>query len=199
MPRKKVKTQRQKVRPARRDRPGAQAPPEPLPHEKVGLTEQQYTFCLEYLANGFNASAAYKKAHPGVTDGTARTEGWRSLTNPDIRAFLKQRMDGPWKARQLDGEEALALVAGDAVADVRLLYDAKGAFLKPQDWPDEIAQSVEAIEFNEDGSVKKVKLAGKLAARRIILEQTGKLKTGDTGIDQLAAALRETMTQHTKP
>jgi hypothetical protein len=52
------------------------------------------------------------------------------------------------------------------------LFDEQGNILLPHLWPDELANSVEAV----DVKAGKVKLASKSTARRIILEQTGKLK-----------------------
>jgi flagellar capping protein FliD len=58
-------------------------------------------------------------------------------------------------------------------------------------WPDEIANSVETIDFYENGGVKRVRLASKATARRTILEVSGKLKSqpGDS-MDALAEAIR---------
>ena len=78
---------------------------------------------------------------------------------------------------------------------IRLLFDENGALLNPQDWPDEIASSVEAVDLKN----RKVKLASKLAARRIILEQTGKLKrAADGGLDALAEAMRANLARYSK-
>ena len=46
-------------------------------------------------------------------------------------------------------------------------------------WPDSITMSVKAIQPGPFGT--KIVLNDKLAARRIILEQTGKLKGGGAG------------------
>ena len=141
-----------------------------------GLTVAQYAFALAYVGNGFNAAAAYRAAHPNVTNGTASVEGHRTLVNPKLRKHISERLDEHWKAEHMNGDEALARVAQDARADIRLLFDGQGELLKPHDWPDEIAGSVEALDVRTG----KVKLASKTTARRIILEQTGKLKTGLT-------------------
>jgi hypothetical protein len=74
-------------------------------------------------------------------------------------------------------------------ADLRLLFDEKGPLLKPHEWPDDIANSIESMELRADGGVK-LKLTGKLTARRIILEQTGKLKPAIANtVDALAEAI----------
>lgn len=74
----------------------------------------------------------------------------------------------------MDADEALYLVSCDARADIRELFDHKGHLLPMQQWPDSIANSVKAIHPGPSGT--RIVLNDKLAARRIILEQTGKLK-----------------------
>src|SRR5687767_7955074 len=69
-----------------------------------GLKAAQRAFCLEYLRNGFNATAAYKSAYPGVADPSARSNAWRLLTNADIRAFLAPHVEQRWKALQIGGD-----------------------------------------------------------------------------------------------
>jgi phage terminase small subunit len=151
------------------------------------LTTAQRAFCLTYLANGFNASAAYKSAHPGVTDGTARTEGHRTLAIPNIKAFLDKRLAHRWKALQMDGDEVLGRIALDARADIRLAYDANGNMLPVSEWPDDLANSVVAVQQTVQGM--KIVLTNKLAARRIIAEVTKRLKGPGGGTRTLARIL----------
>ena len=81
-------------------------------------------------------------------------------------------------------------VAVDARADPRRLFGPDGKMLRPSEWPDDIANSVEALELKADGGIK-VKLASKTAARRTILEHTGKLKAPlEAGLSRLERALR---------
>lgn len=47
-------------------------------------------FIDEYLIT-LNATASYKVAHPNVAELTARTEGSRTLTNPNIAAEIARR------------------------------------------------------------------------------------------------------------
>lgn len=156
-------------------------------------------FALHYVANGFNATAAYKSVHPGVTDGTARVEGSRTLAKPNVREAIAARLEHRWRGLHVSGDEALALVANDARVDLRLLVDEHGRRLALKDWPDELQTSVEALEFDEAGGVKKVKTTGKLAARRLILEVTGKVKNqAATSIDALAELIRQDIEEHAK-
>lgn len=90
----------------------------------------------------------------------------------------------------MDGDEALARVSLDARADITELFDDAGKMLPPKQWPAHLRNSIEAFELKPDGSTK-VKLASKSAARRTILEQTGKLKSPiEGGMSALAQALR---------
>jgi hypothetical protein len=45
-------------------------------------------FIHEWINNGNNATLAYKKLHPGITDASARTLGSRKLAKVDIEAVL---------------------------------------------------------------------------------------------------------------
>lgn len=181
-------------------RPVASLPPEPeiaIEALPFGLTPLQYTFALTWASNGFNGAAAYRAASPKVLDITARTEGSRTLALPNVRAFLASLLGARWKAEQMDGDEALGRVARDARADIRLLYDDKGELLTPNLWPDEIAGSIKSIADGPYGL--KVTLVDPLTARRIILEQTGKLKNPLEGaIDALADAIRADVARTTK-
>lgn len=155
-----------------------------------GFTVGQYEFALAYLANGGNATRAYLVAHPAVTYGTAQVEGHRTLTRPNVRAFIAKQRHRKWKSLHMSGDEALMRVALDARADLRGLF--KGSeLLEPEYWPDDLANSIESVEVKPDGAIK-VKVCSKLAARRIVLEQTGKLrsKLEDT-MSAIAKALRK--------
>jgi phage terminase small subunit len=162
-----------------------------------GLTPKQHAFCLAYLSNGFNASAAYRSAHQGATQKTSSVEGHRNLAKPSIAAFLKRQLEAQWSLEEMAGAEAAARVSRDARADVRQLFDAKGRMLPPHEWPDSIAGSVKAVEEREHGF--KVTLVDPGTARRTMLEVTGRLKNVLEGtVDALADAIRRDRERHAK-
>jgi phage terminase small subunit len=160
-----------------------------LLHEQAGLIEPHYQFCLLYLSNGYNASGAYKAVYPAAQDNTARTGGYDLLTKPDVKAFLALHLKDRWKRFEMDADEASARVALDARADLRLLLDEHGKVRPPAEWPDEIANSVKSLKTTKDGV--EVRLNDSLAARRLILELTGKLKGANDGLRDLAEILAE--------
>lgn len=48
------------------------------------LTVKQERFCVEYVANGGNATEAARQAGYDTTEGTYRYIGWENLTKPNI-------------------------------------------------------------------------------------------------------------------
>lgn len=165
---------------------------------QTSLNRSQFTFCLIYIANGFNATAAYKEAYPAASRRSARELGYRMLTKVDIRVFLATHMTDAWKALQMSGDEALARVAMAARADIRLLFDDEGNLLSPHRWPDEIAYSVEAFHSGGIGRWG-VRLGDKLTALRMILEQTGYMRQSGDDVDALTAAIRADQGRSSKP
>lgn len=162
--------------------------------QQAGLTIGQYTFCLGYLENGFNASAAYRSAYPSANEMTARVEGNKHLTKPAIRAFLNPKLEAIWKPMQMGGEEALARIARIATFDIRRLFNERDELLPVKDWPDDVAGVVTSIQDGPYG--RKLTIEKPHAALRTILEQTGKLKGRENSIDALAEALRADYERH---
>jgi hypothetical protein len=155
-------------------------------------------FLQFYLTNGFNGAAAWREVHPDSKAlGAAGVNACRKLMTASVRARLLELLDDAfWKARQVSAEEVLARVGMDATANARLLVNEEtGAPLGLHELSDEILNSVEAVEFEGD-KLKKVKLASKTIARRAILEIAGKVKGAGGGMDELAAAMRETLARN---
>lgn len=143
-------------------------------------------FIREYDANGGNGTKAYRASHPeNQSQQAAATGAHRLLINPQIAEELARLQEARFLRLQMTGDEALARVAMDARADIRELFDDEtGKLLPPHLWPDSIASSVKAVRA--DGSVT---LNDSLAARRMILEQAGKLKNPLGAVGELARLL----------
>jgi hypothetical protein len=171
--------------------PKARKRPVPSPDR---LSERQLVFASAYLRNGFNARRAYLEAHPKVALTTADTEGCRILRIPKVAAWLARRLEPIWKARQMDGEQALARVAQIAAFDLRDLYDAEGKLLPVHQWPDSIVGVVRSVQDGPYGL--KVSVESPHAALRTILELTGKLRGAGDSIDALAEAIRADLKRH---
>lgn len=128
---------------------------------------------------------AYLATHPACkSTNAAAVEAARLLRSPKIRARLAELRDARFRRLQMSGDEALGRVAMDARADVRKLFNPDtGKMLPVHLWPDDIAGSVRSIKGDA------VTFTDPLAARRIILEHTGKLKTPAASILTLAKIL----------
>lgn len=168
------------------------APPCELPNEREGLTLVEYEFALAYLGNGFNARQAYLSGHPAALPSTAGVEGWRYLNNPNVRAFLNRRLEERWKPLEMAAAEAVGRISQIARADIRELLDEKGVLKRPELWPESIRGCVRAIKPGPAGD--GVTIESPLAALRIILELTGRLKNPIAdAADALADAIKRDM------
>jgi phage terminase small subunit len=161
-----------------------------------GLTAPQRLFAATYLANNQNATEAYRASHTKASTATCAVGGSRLLRHPKIVAYLRERLAAHWGSLEMAGNEVLARVAMDARADVSEMLDERGTPLNPRDWPATLKNSVESVEYNDDGGVKRIKLVSKGAARRTLLEITGKVKGLGDVADALADAIRADRQRH---
>jgi phage terminase small subunit len=58
----------------------------------MSLSAKHKSFCDEYLANGFNATQAYKSVY-GVSDKVAGSSAPRLLENARVKDYLQQEMN----------------------------------------------------------------------------------------------------------
>jgi len=86
---------------------------EEMTEEKPKLSKADEVFVSEYLLS-FNATLAYKKAHPSAKDTTAASNGWKLLRKTEIREAIQSRLDEV----HMSAEEALKLTADIARGDV---------------------------------------------------------------------------------
>lgn len=170
-------------RPGRRNGPTAKMS-QPAIEKGPDLTVQQTEFVRLYDLYLGNGTRAYRESHPDCTSDKAAAVGaWRTLRLAKVRDLVEASKAARWKRSTMQADEVLALVAQDARADIRRLYDDAGVLLPVHLWPDDIADSVVAVQGD------RVVLASKSAARRIMLEQTGTIKGVGAGLDSLAKIL----------
>lgn len=93
----------------------------------MALNSKQKLFVKEYLVDG-NATRAYRTIKPTCTDKTARTEGSKLLTNPDIAEAIQKG----FAARMADAERRAAAV--DITKDRWVQELAKVAFANIDDF-----------------------------------------------------------------
>lgn len=95
-----------------------------LPDPSLPLANiKEETFVQAYLANGLNATQAYKVINPRAKDTTARTEGARCLAKPSVLARVQHLSALRVKKFEVDGEEILRHANAIATADARHLTE----------------------------------------------------------------------------
>ena len=90
--------------------------------EKPKLSKADEVFVSEYLLT-FNATAAYRKAHPNAKDNTAGTNGWKLLKKAEIQEAIRVRLNEV----HMSADEALKLTADIARGDVTEFITSFGA------------------------------------------------------------------------
>jgi phage terminase small subunit len=53
------------------------------------LSDKQRAFCEEYVANGYNASAAYRVAYAQENNDVCKSEGYKMIRKPHIQEGIK--------------------------------------------------------------------------------------------------------------
>ena len=109
------------------------------------LTPYQVAFIHEYDSNGGNGTRAYLASHPHCARISAAAAcASRLLRTAKVKNEIDALAAARWRRLQMTGDEAAMLVASDARADIRELFDEHNNVLPPHLWPDSIARSVKA-------------------------------------------------------
>ena len=101
----------------------------------AALPDRLRHFVLEYLANGWNATAAYAAVFPGRKRTTCASEAWKLLRKPEIVAAIKAEQTELFKRLKMDGLEAMTLISLRARANIAAAYDQAGQLLPVHEWP----------------------------------------------------------------
>lgn len=148
------------------------------------MTEAQKRFCEEYLID-LNASRAYKTAYPNCKkDSTARTNGYRLLTNADIQNYISERQLKLAEQTSITQEKVLKEIAKIAFSDIRGLFNEDGVLKKITELDNEIAGSISSVETVEQfdtvmgikvktGETKKIKTYDKGRALEMLARHLG--------------------------
>ena len=158
-----------KRKPTRRKPP--QSPGRRVQQDPDALTPAQEYFVRCYVANGGNGTRAYLESHPKANNPTAAREAWRLLRMPKIRAEVDARRGERFKRLEMEGDEAVALLAMRARADIADAFDDAGKLLPVEQWPESLRLCVKEV----DG--EKVRLHDALKAAELVAVATGRLRS----------------------
>jgi hypothetical protein len=137
------------------------------------LTHGAERFALEYLANGYNATAAYRSVHPKCSQRTAEVNGCRLLRKAEVQTFIEREQDERGKRLRMDGDEALIAISRMARSDLRKLF-RNNRLLPVSEWPEDIADCVKALKPTPFGT--SIVLHDKLKALELLAIASGALK-----------------------
>lgn len=165
------------------------------------LNDRHELFCHEYIARGLkNQAGAYIAA--GFSEHGASQSASILRRDPLISARITELLQARFKALQMDSDEILARAAMIARGDMRMLYDADGNLLRPDQLDMEAAAGVASVKVYEEfsgtgkdrvkvGETKEVRLRDPMPAIRLLAEHKKLVKVADTGVNALANALAQ--------
>ena len=139
-----------------------------------GLRLRERLFVEAYVLNGGNATRAYLAAAGHVKETTAAVEGWKLLRLPKVQHAIETRRAERFKALQMEGDEALALIAMRARANLAEAFDDTGKLLPFHLWPESLQLAVR-WRINENGHLE-VQHADGLKAAELMAIAAGRLK-----------------------
>lgn len=85
--------------------------------KKKSLTPYRKRFCLLYIQNGRNASAAYREIFPNARTSTVRQQAYLMIHEPEVEAEIERLTQEQLTREQMGADEALARMARIARAD----------------------------------------------------------------------------------
>lgn len=155
-----------------------------------GLSFQQETFVLAYMANGANATAAAREAGYSYPD----TQAYRVVGTPRIKAAIEHlraerraAVDMELRQRHITPDrivEELSIVAGFDLSQV-LVQTPDGPKLDLSRLGEHDARALAQVETERTGGKTtkvKIKAHDKLAALRLLMDHFGMLKQSQVNI-----------------
>ena len=127
---------------------------------EYNLTPREQRFADEYIANGRNATQAYKKISPNAKDTTCRTQGAVYLAKPNVSIYLKDKTVERLNASNLTAQDVI-----DQLIEVGFAKPRKG-YSKHVDLQNN--EVVQELEFHTtakpEDQLKALELLGKSMA-----------------------------------
>ena len=122
---------------------------------KNSLTPKQLHFVEEYLANGHNASDAYRAAYTCDTwsDKAIGVEAHRTLHNPKVSLVIAEaKEDMARRMRQkynVDADRAMRQLVRIGWADIADLYDEHGDLIAPKELDRDVRLAVKGVVYTK--------------------------------------------------
>lgn len=78
------------------------------------MTDIQRAYCWEFVANGYNANAAYMTTHPDCVKGSARNGSYTYMKKPEVKALIAELIKDIFEEKMINADTIateLAIVA----------------------------------------------------------------------------------------
>jgi phage terminase small subunit len=106
-------------------------------------------FACEYLKD-FNATQAYLRVSPKVTEGSAATRGSGLLRKVEVQARVEFLARQALDSTRMDSQGVIRGLVRIAAMDPRKAFDKVGNLIDIPDLPDEVALAISGIEVTEE-------------------------------------------------
>lgn len=144
-----------------------------------GMTEKQKKFADEYIID-LNATRAYKNAYPSVKkDASARASASQLLTNPNVRAYIDERLEELKSERVADQQEVLEFLTSvmrGEVTEPLLVLDGEGT--------QKVVEAKPNVSTRKSAAVDLGKRYGLFVDRQEITQKNIDIKVGDWDDDE---------------
>ena len=164
----------------------------PAKQKRKGFNDQVKLFIEALIANP-NVTRAYMRAYPASTAASACASGHRLLRNALVKRAVEVGRKDLLDRYGMDASEAMKRIALIGRADIRQLFDERGAMLPASQWPEDLALAVKGFKKTEHGTA--VSFDSRLAALKLIAAAGGKLSRPA----EATMSLAELLSDHAKP
>jgi phage terminase small subunit len=157
------------------------------------LTAKQALWCMEYLANGLNATQAAIAA--GYSTKVARQQGAENLSNPVIMQALAKLQKPRIEKANAGADRVLAELVAIGFSDLSSAFDDDGQLLRIKDMPPVLRAAIASVEVSDEGlgdgaRVTKIKLWDKCQALDKLAKHLGLLKEAAVNINLTQFVMR---------
>jgi phage terminase small subunit len=152
-------------------------------------------FAREYVTDRNGTQAAIRA---GYSKRSAAEQAYDLLRNPQIASRVDELSQRTLRQADITAERVMLELARLAFADERKLFDEKGVLKAPHTLDDDTAAAISSMEFAEpakgkkQGAVRRVRLAGKEAALRMLAQRFKLIGSeADEALNNLAMSFAE--------
>ena len=129
---------------------------------KQGAAHRRKVFAAAYLSNGENKTKAAIEA--GFSERSAHTQGCMLFKHPEVQALIAQHQSKVISELDITVERILKERARLAFFNARKLFDDKGRIKRVDELDEDTAAAIAGLEVDENGYLKKLRLADKNAS-----------------------------------